>query len=46
MKDDAPDEAQSQLVVPIHDISPSYVYQIHLRAGHIKVVKKISQLSE
>lgn len=30
VKDNAPDEAQRQLVVPIHDICASYVYQIHL----------------
>lgn len=25
-----PNEAQGQFVVPIHNICPSYVYQIHL----------------
>lgn len=26
VKDNTPDEAQSQLVVPIHNICPSYIY--------------------
>lgn len=31
VEDNAPDEAQGQLMVPIYNISPSYVYQINLK---------------
>ena len=31
VEDNAPDEAQGQLVVPIHNICSSYVYQINLK---------------
>ena len=31
VEDNTPDEAQSQLVVSIHNICPSYVYQINLK---------------
>lgn len=33
VEDNTPDEAQGQLVVPIHNICPSYVYQIDLKEG-------------
>lgn len=42
MKDNTPDEAQGQLVVPIHNICPSYVYQIHLKGGQTKLLKNIT----
>lgn len=45
MKDNTPDEAQGQLVVPIHNICPSYVYQIHLKGGQTKLLK-ISQATK
>ncbi len=31
VKDNTPDEAQRQLVIPIYNICPSYVYQINLK---------------
>lgn len=37
VKDNTPDEAQSQLVVPIHNICPAYVYQINLRKKRKKI---------
>lgn len=39
MKDNTPDEAQGQLVVPIHNICPSYVYQIHLKGRQTKLLR-------
>lgn len=45
MKDNTPDEAQGQLVVPIHNICPSYVYQVHLKGGQTKLLK-ISQATK
>lgn len=31
VEDNAPDEAQGQFVVPIHDVCPADVYEVHLR---------------
>lgn len=31
VEDNAPDEPQGQLVVSIHNVRPSYVYQINLK---------------
>ena len=40
VKDNTPDEAEGQLVVPIHNIRPSYVHQIHLKEEAAKEILK------
>lgn len=36
VENNTPDETQGQLVVPIHNICPPYVYQINLRIWQMR----------